>query len=65
MTNLRQDSWTLGKDLNLGSSEYKAGMITTQPRHLVSYCNISINTEHVNITALTKIVDVEAILRFQ
>jgi hypothetical protein len=34
--NLTQDSQALGPDLNLGPSEYEAGVLTTQPERLVN-----------------------------
>jgi hypothetical protein len=35
--NLNQDTRSPGSDLNLGRPEYKAGVITTRPRHSVMF----------------------------
>jgi hypothetical protein len=35
MKSLDQDSQSQGRDLNLGPPEYKAGVLTTWPQHLV------------------------------
>jgi hypothetical protein len=39
MKNLREDSRSLGRDLNSGPPEYEAGVLTTQPRRSVISCN--------------------------
>lgn len=36
MKNLNQDRWSLGQDLNPGHPNYEAGVLNTQPRHLVT-----------------------------
>jgi hypothetical protein len=37
---LSEASWSPGQNLNLGPSKYEAGVLTTQPQHLVLYVEI-------------------------